>query len=128
MDMIKIAALGIAGILTSLLVKEWKPQFSVLISIATCIMIFFCAITRIQSMAGLLSELNQAVVLKESYLQILLKIVGISYIADFASNICKEAGYAAVAGQIELSGKISVLAVSTPIVLALLNTISEYLR
>ena len=66
--------------------------------------------------------------MKEAYLKILLKIVGIAYIADFAASICRDAGYSAVAGQIELTGKISVLTVSTPIVLALLNTISEYLQ
>lgn len=128
MDMVKIAVLGIAGILTSLFVREWKAQFSVLISMATCLLIFFCIITRMQSMAGVFSQMTQYVSIRESYLQILLKIVGISYVADFASNICKDAGFSAVAGQIELSGKITVLAVSTPIVLALLNTITEYLE
>lgn len=128
MDMIKIGILGIAGVLMSLFVREWKPQFSVLISMATCTLIFFCAISRIQAMAGVFSQLVQYITVKESYLKILLKIVGIAYIADFAANICRDAGYSAVAGQIELSGKISVLTVSTPIVLALLNTISEYLK
>lgn len=128
MDMIKIGILGIAGILMSLFVREWKPQFSVLISMATCTLIFFCAVSRIQAMAGIFSQLAQYITVKESYLKILLKIVGIAYIADFASSICRDAGYSAVAGQIELSGKISVLTVSTPIVLALLNTISEYLQ
>lgn len=127
MDMIKIAVLGIAGILSALFVKEWKPSFSVLVSMATCVLVFFFTISRISSMAGALSELTQFVSVKESYLQILLKITGIAYIADFAANICRDAGYSAVAGQIEISGKISVLAVSTPVVLALLNTISEYL-
>ena len=70
----------------------------------------------------------QYLTVKEAYLKILLKIVGIAYIADFAASICRDAGYSAVAGQIELTGKISVLTVSTPIVLALLNTISEYLQ
>lgn len=128
MDMIKIGILGIAGILMSLFVREWKPQFSVLISMATCTLIFFCAISRIQAMAGAVAQLTQYISVKESYLKILLKIVGIAYIADFASNICRDAGYSAVAGQIELSGKISVLTVSTPVVMALLNTISEYLQ
>lgn len=127
MDMLKIAILGIVGVLTSLFVKEWKSQFSVLISMATCMLIFFCVLTRMQSVANVFSELTQYIAIKDSYLEILLKIVGISYIADFAASICRDAGYSAVAGQIELSGKISVLTVSTPIVLALLSTISDYL-
>ena len=128
MDKIEIAVLGIAGILTALFVKEWKTQFSVLISMATCMLIFFCIVTRMGSMADVFSELTSYLSIRESYLQILLKIVGISYVADFAANICKDAGYSAIAGQIELSGKITVLAVSTPIVLALLRTVTEYLQ
>ena len=76
----------------------------------------------------MIAQLVQYLTVKEAYLKILLKIVGIAYIADFAASICRDAGYSAVAGQIELTGKISVLTVSTPIVLALLNTISEYLQ
>ncbi|MDO5539474.1 MAG: SpoIIIAC/SpoIIIAD family protein [Eubacteriales bacterium] len=127
MDMIKIAVLGITGILTAVLVKEWKTPFSGLIAMAVCIVIFFCALTRIEAMAGMFTQLTEYMTIKESYLKILLKIVGISYIADFSSSICKDAGYSAIAGQIEIFGKISVLSVSTPIVLALLNTVSEYL-
>ena len=128
MDMLKIGVLGIAGVFLSLFVREWKPQFSALISNATCTLIFFCAISRIQALAGVIAQLVQYLTVKEAYLKILLKIVGIAYIADFAASICRDAGYSAVAGQIELTGKISVLTVSTPIVLALLNTISEYLQ
>lgn len=128
MDMVKTGVLGIAGIVLALLLKEEKPQFSVLVSMATCILIFFCAIARIEAMADALAQLAGYISVKDSWLHILLKIVGISYIADFTANICRDAGYTAIAGQIEISGKISVLAISTPIVMALLNTISEYLQ
>jgi len=127
MDMVKIAVFGISAIMVSVLVKEWKTPFSMLVGMAACIVIFFCALTRIEALAGLFAELTEYVTIRESYLKILLKIVGISYIADFSSAICKDAGYSAIAGQIEIFGKISVLTVSTPIVLALLNTISEYM-
>lgn len=56
-----------------------------------------------------------------------MKIIGITYIAEFASDICKDAGHAAIANQIQIFGKLSVLAVSMPIVLALLETINGFL-
>ena len=59
MDMLKIGVLGIAGVFLSLFVREWKPQFSALISIATCTLIFFCAISRIQALAGVIAQLVQ---------------------------------------------------------------------
>lgn len=127
MDMIKIGILGIVSILLALFIKEWKPQFSVLISMTACILIFFTALTRMGNMAEMFAELTEQISIKESYMRILLKIIGISYVADFSSNLCKDAGYSAIAGQIEIFGKISVLTVSVPVVLALLSTISELL-
>lgn len=127
MDMIKIGILGMVSILLALLLKEWKPQFSVLISMTACILIFFTALTRMGSMAEIFAELTKQISFKESYMRILLKIIGISYVADFSSNLCKDAGYSAIAGQIEIFGKISVLTVSVPVVMALLSTVSELL-
>lgn len=127
MDMVKIGVLGITAILMALFIKEWKPQFSTLISISACILIFFSALSRIGSIAELFANLTEQIALKESYLRILLKIVGISYIAGFSSDLCKDAGFSAIAGQIEVFGKISVLTVSVPVMLALLSTISEFL-
>lgn len=128
MDMVKIGVLGIAGVLTGLLLKEMKPQFTLMISMAACVVIFFYAISRLEALSELFGKMTDYVTIQDSYLEILLKIVGIAYIADFASGICRDAGFSAVAGQIELFGKISVLTISTPVVLALLDTVSEFLR
>ena len=125
--MLKIAILGLTGILTALLIKEVKPQFCVYISMATCLLIFFYALNKLSFMTDTLLTLRDYISLKDSYLTSLMKIVGITYIADFSSNLCKDAGYSAIAGQIEFFGKISILAISTPVILALLDTINEFL-
>lgn len=125
--MLKIGILGIAGILTAIFMKEVKPSFAVWISMTTCLLIFFYAVNKISFLTDTIQSLQEYVQLKESYLATLLKLVGITYVADFASNLCKDAGYGAIAGQIEFFGKISILTISAPIVLALLETISEFL-
>lgn len=125
--MLKIGILGIAGILTAIFMKEIKPSFAVWISMTTCLLIFFYAVNKISFLTDTIQSLQEYVHLKESYLATLLKLVGITYVADFASNLCKDAGYGAIAGQIEFFGKISILTISAPIVLALLETISEFL-
>jgi stage III sporulation protein AD len=53
-------------------------------------------------------------------------MIGITYIAEFAAGICKDAGYGAVGTQIEIFGKLSVLAVSMPILLALIETLQVF--
>ena len=64
---------------------------------------------------------------KAGYFKILLKIIGITYIAEFASDLCKDAGYATIAGQIQMFGKLSVLAAGIPVLTALLETIRGFL-
>ena len=53
------------------------------------------------------------------YIALLLKMIGVTYLSEFSSSICRDAGYSAVAGQIELVGKLSILTIGMPIVLAL---------
>ena len=57
----------------------------------------------------------------------LMKMVGITYVAEFTSGICKDAGFGALGGQIEIFVKLSILAISTPILLALLETLQVFL-
>ena len=51
----------------------------------------------------------------------------LTYVAEFSSGICKDAGYQTIAGQIEIFGKLAVMLLSLPILMTLLNTIREFL-
>ena len=65
--------------------------------------------------------------LDSSYLNTLLKMLGITYVGQFSAGICKDAGYSSIAGQIELFARLAVLAVSMPVLLALLETVHDFL-
>ena len=120
--MIKIAVLGITGILLALFLKDNRPVFAVLISMASCMLIFFCAVEKLRYLSESLQQLQSYTNIKDAYVKI-----GITYVADFAAGICKDAGYGAISSQIEFFGKISVLATGTPVLLALFETIRSCL-
>ena len=61
------------------------------------------------------------------YLTMILKMIGITYVAEFAVNLCKDAGCQTIAGQIELFAKLSILVISMPVILAFMETIGELL-
>lgn len=127
MNMIKIACLGLTGVLMGLFLKQIKSPFAEIISLATCLLIIFYGVTRLSFVLELIDTLDSYISVQKDYFQILLKIIGITYVADFSSDICRDAGYSAIAGQIEIFGKISILAISSPIILALLETIYSFL-
>ena len=125
--MVRVALLGIAGILMALQLKALKPDYSVYLCLGVSLLIFTCVAEKLTVIMDGLQAIQAYLPVKEGYVEILMKIIGITYIAEFASDLCKDAGYQTVAGQIQIFGKLSVLAVSIPVLTALLETIQTFL-
>lgn len=125
--MVRVAFLGIVGILTALQLKAQKPDYSVYLCLGVSLLIFSCVAEKLSVIVDGIQVIQDSLPLKAGYIQILMKIIGITYIAEFASDLCKDAGYQTIAGQIQIFGKLSVLAVSIPVLTALLDTIRTFL-
>jgi stage III sporulation protein AD len=83
--------------------------------------------TKLSSVFAVINEMSVGLSGEKTYIRILLKIIGITYVTDFSSAICKDAGFSAIAGQIVMFGKIAILAISSPIILTLLETVYGFL-
>lgn len=127
MDMIKIAVIGLAAVLLAMQVKAQKSEYEIFITMAACICIFFFLVTKLEIVIEAIEKMQGYIKIDSKYTAILMKMIGITYVAEFSSNLCKDAGYHAVAGQIEMFGKLSILVISMPVLLALLETISQFL-
>lgn len=127
MDMIKIAVIGLAAVLLAMQVKAQKSEYEIFITMAACICIFFFLVTKLEIVIEAIEKMQGYIKIDSKYTAILMKMIGITYVAEFSSNLCKDAGYHAVAGQIEMFGKLSILVISMPVLLALLETISHFL-
>lgn len=123
--MIKIVLIGLVAVFAILLLKSGKPEFSMAISLAACVLILLCGSGTLVTVIKELQSMFQYVALPEGYLKILLKILGISYLAEFGSALCKDAGQTAISGQIELVGKLAILAISMPVMTSLFEIISR---
>ena len=120
MDILRIAALGTAGVLLGITVKGAKPEFALLVTVGAGLCILAGTVGKMQYLLGMLAQMK-------SYLNTLLKMLGITYVGQFSAGICKDAGYSSIAGQIELFARLAVLAVSMPVLLALLETVHDFL-
>ena len=125
--MIQTAILGVAAVLIAIQFKGQKGEYGIYIALAASVLIFSIAISKLEVILAVMKEIQGYIQVNESYLSLLIKIVGITYVAEFASSLCKDAGYAAVAGQIEVVGKLTILTVSMPVLLALLRTMNHFL-
>lgn len=126
--MIKIAIIGIAAILMAILFKKGKEEYSLYISIAACITIILLGIGKLEVILDAITKLQGYIKINKAYIDVLIKIIGITYVTEFASSLCKDSGYQSIGEQVELVGKLTILAISMPILLALLETINNFLK
>ena len=127
MGILTVAGIGIVTVLIAGQLKVLKSEYSLYLSVAVMLLIFFYSAGRLGGILSVLEQIQTYFPVNEIYVRTLLKIVGVSYIAEFASHVCRDAGYGAVGSQIEIFGKLTVLAVSMPILTALLETLNDFL-
>ncbi|WP_122642935.1 SpoIIIAC/SpoIIIAD family protein [Luxibacter massiliensis] len=127
MSMIQIGIIGVIGALLSIQFKTGKPEYGIYMSVAVSILIFACIVDRLEMFVRTVSQINQYIKIDTSYIATMLKMIGITYIAEFSSSVCKDAGHQTIAVQIEIFSKLTILALGMPVLLALLETIREFL-
>ncbi|WDV47944.1 stage III sporulation protein AD [Clostridiaceae bacterium M8S5] len=125
MEIFQIAGLGIIATILAVLLNEQKSEMSLYISIATGLLIFFMIISKLEYVIETLGDLASKVNIDFLYTTVILKIVGISYIAEFAAQIAKDAKQNAIAHKIELAGKVLIMAISIPIFVGVIDMIVD---
>uniref|UniRef100_UPI0033175152 SpoIIIAC/SpoIIIAD family protein n=1 Tax=Enterocloster clostridioformis TaxID=1531 RepID=UPI0033175152 len=127
MTIITIAAAGIATVLLAVQLKGLKGEYAAYMVMAAGAFIFFYGTGKLKDILEALERIQGYIKVNSVYLVTLLKMVGITYVAEFASGICKDAGYGPLGNQIEIFGKLSILGISMPILLALFGTLETFL-
>ena len=111
MDMIKAGVIGVVGVLLAVSLKSHKAEYSAYVALAVCFV-------GMETLRGYLRE-------NYSYLALLFKAVGATYACEFCAGICKDAGYAGVAGQVEMLGKLYILSMGMPVLFSLMESIQS---
>jgi len=125
MEILQIAIIAITASILAVTLKNERPEISMLISVVAGIMIFFVSSTYLRSVLTVINEITEKINVDLSFIEIILKIVSISYICEFSSQICKDAGEGAIASKVELAGKILILFTSAPVMLSLLELLTD---
>lgn len=126
MGIIQIGAIGVIGAILAIQFKSGKSEYGIYISIALSLLIFFSIVGKLETIVQVIKSIGEKIQIKSTYITALLKMLGVTYVAEFSSAICKDAGYQTIAQQIEIFSKLTILALSMPILLALLETIQAF--
>ena len=125
MNVVSICMVSIVGIITYVIVKGLKPEYSIVIIVALSLLFLGWMIDIFGEMETRISEIATDLDTNKSFYKILFKIMGITYLCEFSSGICKDAGVSAVATQIEILGKMLILLSGIPIIISVIEVINE---
>lgn len=123
MDILQIVCIGIVAVVLSSILKSQRPEIALQISIATGILIFIVIVVKLTAVIDFVQNFSKRADIDSTYITLLLKIVGIAYIAEFGAEVCKDAGESSIASKIELAGKVTIVILAVPIITSLLDLV-----
>lgn len=127
MEIIKIIGIGLISLIIIILLKQYKPEFAIYISLLTGALILILLMDQLTGIIDLIKSISGKANINSSFLSLLIKITGIAFLSEFAVSICKDSGEGAIATKIELGAKIIIISMSIPIISSLLEIILEVL-
>jgi len=126
MEIFKIIAFSIVSVIFIMILKSMKrDDFAVILTVISSVVLFGLVIFRLESIISLLNDLVNKSGINKEYLVLLLKVTGITYIVELATNICKDAGNNSIASKVEMFGKLSIVILTIPILTAVISTILD---
>lgn len=127
MEVIKIIGIALIALIIIILLKQYRPEFAVYISLLTGVLILVLVMDQLAGIISLLQSLANKTSVNMTFLSLLIKITGIAFLSEFAVSICKDSGEGAIASKIEVGSKIVIISMSIPIISSLLEIILKIL-
>lgn len=123
MEIFKLAGIALSAMVLAVFVKNWKPEIAIQISLISAVLIFLSVLPYLKSVVFMFNDISHRAGLNTQYILLVIKVVGIAYVAQFAAELCRDAGETAIASKIEFAGKIIIMTMSTPVVYSLLEVV-----
>lgn len=123
MEIIQIVSIGLIATILAVMLKDERPEFSMVIGLLAGIIIFLLMISKVQAVLEVFQTLSSKMNIDILYLTTIFKIIGIAYLTEFGAQVCRDAGEGSIASKIEFGGKILIMILAIPILMALLDLI-----
>ena len=128
MDIVKIIALSLAGVMLAAVLRQHSPEYGIYAALAVGILILLYISGYLQEAIRFLTSMAERTGLGARSIGILLKVMGIAYLTEFSAQLCKDAGYGAIAMKVELAGKLMILVTALAVFQSLVDLILSLLE
>lgn len=123
MEVIKIVGVSIFAVIMIIILKNYRPEMALVLSIITGIGIMLYAISKMSSVINVLNDLVSKSGVNTDFLLIIIKVIGIAYIVEFGKNVCIDAGQSSIATKLEIAGKVVIVVLTIPLISSLVNVL-----
>lgn len=128
MEVMKVALFGIVAVILILVLRSFRSDWAMLLSLTAGVLIALYLVRFLVDLSKVLQTWENYLQGVSEYMSVLWKALGITYLCEFAGNLCRDSGNSLIAGQIELCGKVAVMLLGMPVLWMLLQTITGYVR
>jgi stage III sporulation protein AD len=123
MEIVQVVGLGLIAAVLVIILREYRPELAMQVSLVAGVIIMLMVINRIVGAVQVITETAVGAGINLVYLQTLLRVIGIAYLAEFGSQICRDAGEGSIASRIELAAKVMILVMAVPVIVEVMEGI-----
>ena len=127
MDVVKVSLLAIAIVFAITFTKQIKPEMSVIITVAGSVVMLIYILGYFNDIVVFYNQLVVSTGVNQKYFTILLKAIGIGYLVEFASGVCRDSGNTSIADKVVFVGKLSILSLAIPVIQSIFEIMSDIL-
>ncbi len=128
MDIFRIVGIGLSAAVLAVFIKNWRGEIAMLISLAAAAIMFFMAVPYLKALFEMFTDISNRIGIDVKYISLVLKVIGIAYVAQFGAELCRDSGESALASKIEFAGKIIIVTLSMPVLYSFLEIIETVIR
>lgn len=127
MEIVPVVAFGVVAAIFVLFIRQNRPEIAQLLSLAAGVVIVVFVFGYLGMIVDVITELALDAGLNTVFLKILFRVIGVAYLSEFGAQICRDAGEGSIAGKIEFAGKLIILVIAVPVIIAVLESILGFM-
>ena len=120
MNLIAVSFAAVIVVLIAIKIKDMDSGYGVILSMAGCVMVMYFVVSRFRQITDYIDRITAYISVNITYIDVILKMIGV---CQFSSDLCRDAGYNAIASQVEMAGKISLILLSMPVLMSVIDLV-----
>jgi len=128
MEILKIAAIALSGVILAALLKSINKDVSLYVILATAVVILISVLGLISEIFSFIENIYGRVTYGREFFPVIIKVLIVAYITDFTAQLCKDAGENSIGSKVELAGKVIIFYIAMPILTSIIGLVDELLK